>query len=40
MFDALAPNATFPYTYAGLCDAIADYNAHHTEKFAGMGTAE
>jgi hypothetical protein len=40
MFDAIAPNATFPYTYEGLCTAISDYNLHHTEKFAGMGTED
>jgi hypothetical protein len=40
MFVAIAPNATFPYTYEGLCTAINDYNLHHTEKFAGMGTED
>jgi hypothetical protein len=37
MFLELAPNATFPYTYDGLCDAIDAYNLYHTEKFGGMG---
>lgn len=40
MFMKLAPNSTFPYTYEGLCNAIDDYNTHHTEKFAAMGTEE
>ncbi len=40
MFDAIAPNATFPYTFEGFCTAIKDYNLHHTEKFAEMGTEE
>lgn len=40
MFLRLAPNSTFPYTYDGLCNAIDDYNLHHTEKFAAMGTEE
>jgi hypothetical protein len=26
-----------PYTYQGLCDAIAQYNMHHDEKFANAG---
>ena len=26
------------FTYAGLCDAISNYNLHHEEKFAKMGT--
>ncbi|KAL7533098.1 hypothetical protein ACHAXR_008567 [Thalassiosira sp. AJA248-18] len=26
------------YTYAGLCNAIVQYNTYHDEKFAGMGT--
>ena len=26
------------FTYAGLCDAISDYNQYHDEKFAKMGT--
>lgn len=37
LFHMLAPIATFPYTYDGLCTAIDAYNAHHTEKFAAMG---
>ena len=40
MFDTIAPNSTFPYTYEGLCKAIDDYNTHHTEKFAAMGTLD
>ncbi|KAL7551079.1 hypothetical protein ACHAWF_015777 [Thalassiosira exigua] len=40
MFMILAPNSTFPYTYEGLCNAIDDYNTHHTEKFAAMGTEQ
>lgn len=38
LFDVFAPNSTFPYTYDGLCDAITDYNTHHTEKIFGMGS--
>ena len=26
------------FTYAGLCDAISNYNQYHDEKFAQMGT--
>jgi hypothetical protein len=40
MFNDFAPNNTFPYTYQGLCDAIADYNLYHDEKVFGMGTEE
>lgn len=40
MFDTIAPNSTFPYTYEGLCNAINDYNRDHTEKFAAMGTED
>lgn len=39
-FMVLAPNSTFPYTYDGLCNAIDDYNKHHTEKFAAHGTVD
>ena len=38
LFNIYAPNSTFPYTYEGLCDAINDYNTHHTEKIFKMGT--
>ena len=34
----LKGNALF--TYKGLCDAMAQYNQFHDEKFAGMGTEE
>ena len=36
-FHAIAPNASPPYTYSGLCDAILIYNSQHSEKAFGMG---
>jgi len=38
-FDGIAPDATEPYTYEGLCDAMLSYNARHDEKVFGMGNA-
>lgn len=40
MFNEFAPNNTFPYTYDGFCEAIADYNLYHEEKVFTMGTEE
>lgn len=40
LFDLMAPNATFPYTYEGFCNAIDDYNAHHKEKIFMMGSLD
>lgn len=38
-FNTLAPNAQSPYTYAGLCQAIADWDTGHPEeKVFGMGS--
>jgi hypothetical protein len=38
-FAKIAPDATEPYTYEGLCDAMLSYNARHDEKVFGMGNA-
>lgn len=38
MFKTLAPEASFPYTYDGLCTAINNYNDGHAEKIFMMGT--
>jgi hypothetical protein len=40
MYNELGPNATFPYTYEGLCLAIDHYNEGHAEKIFMMGTDE
>jgi hypothetical protein len=40
MFLDFAPNNTFPYTYQGFCDAVADYNLYHEEKAFMMGSEE
>lgn len=37
-FNLLAPEAQFPYTYKGLCDAIDNYNDGHAEKIFMMGS--
>ena len=38
-FNTLAPNAQAPYTYAGFCQAIAEWDtAHPEEKVFGMGS--
>ena len=32
VFETLAPQAAFPYTYGGFCDAVRDYNANHIDE--------
>ena len=39
VFDALAPEHAFPYSYPGFCKAVSDYNANHPgEGVFNMGT--
>jgi len=40
MFNVIAPNAIFPYTYEGLCDTIEMLNERYDEKLFKMGTLE
>ena len=39
-FNAVAPSATAPYTYAGLCTAITDWNTDNPSNQIFMGTTE
>lgn len=38
LFDVVAPNAVFPFTYQGFCQAVDHYNLHHAEKIFRMGS--
>lgn len=40
MFNVIAPNAIYPYTYDGLCDVIDTVNERYDEKIFKMGTVE
>mmetsp|Transcript_28650 Transcript_28650/g.60237 ORF Transcript_28650/g.60237 Transcript_28650/m.60237 type:complete len:454 (-) Transcript_28650:111-1472(-) len=39
-FNALAPNAIYPYTYEGLCESIEYFNERYDEKLFMMGTVQ